>query len=84
MSTPAEMLGIAGERLETGANHPIWLDDPDTAWLVESGGVDVFSVAYEPAGPVGLREHLYHFHLSPYHVFQWMLAAVPGKRHRQT
>ncbi|MFP4322539.1 MAG: NHLP bacteriocin export ABC transporter permease/ATPase subunit [Anaerolineales bacterium] len=35
------------------------LDDPQTAWLVYAGSVDVFSVALADGAPVGTRQHLF-------------------------
>jgi len=36
--------GDEGIIVEAGANAPVRLDDPDSAWIVESGSVDVFVI----------------------------------------
>ena len=40
----AEMAGFPGEPVATAANRPLRLDDPEGAWLVERGTLDVFLV----------------------------------------
>lgn len=46
-----------GERLVSAANKPFLLDDPEVAWIVESGKVEIFTVAVERGEPAGAREH---------------------------
>lgn len=50
---------------EIAGNKPILLDDPATAWLVQSGRLDVFGVSIENGELVGPRIH--------------MLSAEPGQ-----
>src|SRR5690606_15394287 len=46
-----------GERIVTAANRPLVLSDPDAVWLVESGKIEIFTVALENGQPVGARTH---------------------------
>ncbi len=46
-----------GERHVTTANKPFLLDDPEVAWIVESGKVEIFTVSVEKGQPTGAREH---------------------------
>ena len=46
-----------GERLVSAANKPFLLDDPDVAWIVESGKVEIFTVTVEAGQAVGARQH---------------------------
>ncbi len=46
-----------GEELVTAANRPMVLSDPDSVWLVESGKIEIFTVALEQGQPVGARTH---------------------------
>jgi len=47
-----------GRLVEAGANAPFLLNDPDYAWLVYAGKVDVFIVAIQEGRPAGPRYHL--------------------------
>src|SRR5688572_877412 len=50
----------AGESLrEMAGNRPLPLDDPECAWLVCAGSVDVFAVASLPDQAAGARAHLF-------------------------
>ena len=46
-----------GEKLVSVANKPLVLSDPDAVFLVESGKVEIFTVALENGQPVGARTH---------------------------
>src|SRR5690606_35381227 len=41
----------------TAANKPFVLSDPDAVYLVESGKIEIFTVALENGQPVGARTH---------------------------
>ena len=43
---------------QTAANLPLALDDPEAAWWVSSGSVDVFFIQFEPGAAAGRRRHL--------------------------
>ncbi len=49
------ILAQDGVPRDAGANTPFLLDDPGTAWLVESGRVDLFSVRLVDGRPDGVR-----------------------------
>ncbi len=49
----------AGTRVPTGANAPLPLEDPATAWLVEKGRLEVFAVRFRDGRPEGPRHHLF-------------------------
>ncbi len=60
------MKALLTERLRaasTGVAHtgrePLRVDDPDTAWWVEAGTIDVFAVPADEGKLAGAREHLY-------------------------
>ncbi len=46
-----------GERIVVAGNRPFLLDDPGSMWLVESGRIDVFTVAVRDGEPAGARSH---------------------------
>jgi NHLM bacteriocin system ABC transporter ATP-binding protein len=46
-----------GTRIPADSAHPILLDGSDDTWVVDSGGVDLFSVPLA-AGATGAREHI--------------------------
>jgi ATP-binding cassette subfamily C protein len=46
-----------GERLVVAANKPFVLDDPDAAWLVAAGKVEIFTVQVAAGQPTGTRTH---------------------------
>jgi NHLM bacteriocin system ABC transporter ATP-binding protein len=52
-------LADEGTTREVAGNAPLWLDDPDSAWLVRSGPVDVFAVPPPHDGVAGARRHLF-------------------------
>ena len=47
-----------GEPIASVANRPIRLDDPQTAWFVEQGELDVFLVEYRNGEPTSSLKHL--------------------------
>ena len=46
-----------GEAEVIPANRPFLLSDSSTMWLIESGKVEIFTVAVEKGKPVGARSH---------------------------
>ena len=46
-----------GERVVVSGNKPFLLSDPGSAWLVEEGRIDVFTVALKEGEPSGARAH---------------------------
>ena len=47
-----------GVRIQTGANEPFSMNDPQQAWFAESGVVDLFVVPMADGKPAGPRRHL--------------------------
>ena len=47
-----------GRLVKRGGNEPFLLDDPQTAWVVFTGKVDVFAVRLQDGEPVGARTYL--------------------------
>jgi hypothetical protein len=47
-----------GRAMTSAGNLPIRLDDPDAAWFVETGGLDVFLTEYRDDAPVSNAKHL--------------------------
>jgi len=47
-----------GEPAAGAGNPPILLDDPEVAWFVEQGDLDVFLVEYQNGQPVSSMKHL--------------------------
>ena len=54
----AELAASLGEPVASAGNRPIGLDDPQTAWFVEQGGLDVFLVEYRDGQPMSSLKHL--------------------------
>jgi NHLM bacteriocin system ABC transporter ATP-binding protein len=52
-------LAEQGTPREVAGNSPLWLDDPDSVWLIRAGWIDVFSVSSLPGDLPGARHHLY-------------------------
>ncbi len=48
-------LETEGEEVLVSGNKPFFLDDPSVMWLVESGRIDVFTVAVKDGEPSGAR-----------------------------
>lgn len=46
-----------GEAVVVVANRPFVLNDPDSVYLVESGRIEIFTVAIEQGEPAGARTH---------------------------
>jgi ATP-binding cassette subfamily C protein len=46
-----------GEAVEASGNRPLLIGDPQAVWMVETGHVEVFTVAVEDGEPVGARAH---------------------------
>ncbi len=53
----AEFFVREGEAILASGNKPFVLDGKDSAWYVESGKVEVFTVALEGMEPAGARSH---------------------------
>ncbi|NOZ22281.1 MAG: NHLP bacteriocin export ABC transporter permease/ATPase subunit [Planctomycetes bacterium] len=53
-----QVLSQEGAPLDVGANQPFLLDDADSAWLIQSGLIDIFSVDVEDGRAAGVRSHL--------------------------
>ena len=53
-----ELAVSLGEPIAAAANRPIRLDDPQTAWFVEQGELDVFLVEYRDGEPASGLKHL--------------------------
>ncbi len=47
-----------GRAMTSAGNLPVRLDDPDAAWFVETGGLDVFLTEYWDGAPVSNAKHL--------------------------
>ena len=56
-STLLEHLKREAALVEADGNHPFLLDDPEMAWFVETGRVEIFTVAVEDNRPKGARTH---------------------------
>jgi len=52
-----EVLRQRGEALTADGNRPFLLDGKDIVWFVESGKIEVFTVAVEDGAPTGARSH---------------------------
>jgi NHLM bacteriocin system ABC transporter ATP-binding protein len=48
-----------GRLVEVEANKPFLLNEPDNAWVVFSGSVDVFAVPVQDGRAVGARSHIF-------------------------
>lgn len=48
-----------GDERVVGGNTPVLLDDPGTMYYVDSGRLEIFSVAVEDGEPVGTRRHFF-------------------------
>ena len=48
-----------GTRTEAGANVPILLEDPESAWLITEGHVNVFAIDVVDDAPQGARDYLF-------------------------
>ncbi len=53
-----DILEALSQTATTAGNRPLALDDPDAAWRVAEGQVDVFHAQPEPGLPWGSRRHL--------------------------
>jgi ATP-binding cassette subfamily C protein len=49
---------VDGTGYEFRANQPLFLDDAESAWIVEMGAVDLFLMKEEAAGVAGPRRHV--------------------------
>src|SRR6185503_18465542 len=54
-------LATEGNSVETGANKPFAIHDPNSVWLIDSGSLDVFGVRYQAGLPASSRIHLHRF-----------------------
>ena len=53
-----------GQRLETGNNKPVLINDPGKVWLVGSGKIDIFSADAKGRNTTGARS-LSQFNYGP-------------------
>ena len=53
-----ELAMSLGEPIASAANRPIRLDNPQTAWFVEQGELDVFLVEYRDGEPASSLKHV--------------------------
>jgi NHLM bacteriocin system ABC transporter ATP-binding protein len=58
---PEWLLALAaeGRRQEVAGNTPLWLDAPNSVWLIRAGWIDVFAVPSLPDGDPVARHHLF-------------------------
>jgi NHLM bacteriocin system ABC transporter ATP-binding protein len=56
-SKPETRLEDEGEPIVVAGNKPFFLDDPNAMWLVESGRMDVFTVAVKDGEAAGARSY---------------------------
>src|SRR5690349_17224601 len=56
-ATPRQLVP-PGSLFEAQANRPVVLDDPESAWVVETGTVDLFLVTQQDGEPTGPRRHI--------------------------
>ena len=54
----AELAVSLGAHVAAAGNRPITLDDPEVAWFVERGALDVFLVEHGDSGPVSTARHV--------------------------
>jgi len=54
---PSKRLEDVGEVIAVSAHEPFLADNPESVWVVVSGGVMLFTVALENGQPVGTRSH---------------------------
>ena len=52
------LLAAEGERTQPNVHTPLLLDDPETVWFVEAGGLLVFTAVIDGGAPQGIRRHL--------------------------
>jgi hypothetical protein len=58
MNTWPDHLILQGCPERRGGDRPLRLDDPDQAWLIRAGQVELFLVSLDPDGSEGARHHL--------------------------
>ena len=64
--------------VEAGSNHPILLNDKESAWVVYSGRVDVFAVQLADGRVAGPRTHLFRVKQAR-HCGGWILHGLAGR-----
>ena len=52
-----DVLGREGRQISAGGDRPFLIDDPQSAWWVEEGQVNLFVVDLEDGEPAGSRRH---------------------------
>ena len=52
-------LAEQGTPREVAGNTPLWLDAPQSVWLIRAGRIDVFAVPTVPVGVPVARRHLF-------------------------
>ena len=76
MTDPQNLAVLAAEKgvlVRTAANLPVDLGDPDSAWYVESGAVDVFFVERREGRETAALQHVLHVAAG-----RLLLGAAPG------
>lgn len=48
------------QKYDLKGNEVLWLNDPQTIWLIHSGAVALFSIPYQNGAPEGKRHHLFN------------------------
>lgn len=69
---------IQGKYYHFKSNEPILLDDPETVWVVKSGGLALFAIALKDGIPEGSRRYL--FSTKPKEA---MFSTAPGLKGKQ-
>lgn len=57
LAEPQSRLEDEGEIQAIAGNKPFFIDDPEAMWIVETGRLDVFTVAMKDGEPAGARSH---------------------------
>jgi len=80
MFNPAEIKDLQGELCSANGNQPILLNDPQTAWVIQSGAIAVFTVTVT----AGILEgaHQYLFSLNSREALFGISPTLAGKHRR--
>lgn len=71
-----EIIFKQGKVIEAGSNKPFLLDDPDTVFFIEQGGVNLFWVPLVKGEPAGAHNHLFKAEAGE---FLFGLSVPPGE-----
>lgn len=58
-SAPLWLLREEIKAVNVSGNQPLWLDDPESVWIISAGKVDVFAVQKQDGRDVGSRQWLF-------------------------